>query len=219
MGSETVKLYVGPTNALFCVHKKLLCDRVPYFAKMFSGRFKEASETSASFPEDSVQSFDLLLTWVYYRKIRKVELKPKVGKVREICWNWINFYSLAEKFCIDELMDLILDTIRALDRVSNTLPKCSNVSLLYSKTSSGSPARKYVALALQYIIQTGSAFEKGWPTADIQVLLKDDDICSNVLELMRKQNGNPLTDPRVLPNCDFHHHGGDEPCPVGHGSE
>jgi len=53
VGTEIVELYVGPQNKLFRVYKKLLCDRVPYFNRMFNGNFQEATEGKATFPDDS----------------------------------------------------------------------------------------------------------------------------------------------------------------------
>lgn len=63
-----VILEVGGGNKpkqLFTVHKKLLCEKVPYFHKMFTGTWKEAEENKAVFPEDNVMAFDSLLCWVY----------------------------------------------------------------------------------------------------------------------------------------------------------
>ncbi|KAH6669007.1 hypothetical protein B0J14DRAFT_488300 [Halenospora varia] len=59
MGIEMVDLFVGPE--IFRVHKALFCQRVPYFSTMFQGGFKEASDSQATFPEDSSESFSLLI--------------------------------------------------------------------------------------------------------------------------------------------------------------
>jgi len=42
---------------------------------MFNGGFKEATTNSATFPEDSVEAFDILIEWVYSGKVRSLELK------------------------------------------------------------------------------------------------------------------------------------------------
>jgi hypothetical protein len=60
-----VDLFVGePDPKLYRVHK-ILCQKIPYFKKMFESNFKEVNENRAKFPEDTQESFDLLLEWVY----------------------------------------------------------------------------------------------------------------------------------------------------------
>lgn len=56
-----VTLKVGLEEKTFTVHKKLLCDKVPYFEKMFGGPWVEAVANVATFPEDRVESFDVLI--------------------------------------------------------------------------------------------------------------------------------------------------------------
>ena len=47
IGTEMVGLYVGPNKEHYHVHKKILCNEIPYFEKMFKGNFKEATSQSA----------------------------------------------------------------------------------------------------------------------------------------------------------------------------
>lgn len=70
MGTEMVKLVVGAespksSDNTFLVHKDLLCRKIPYFKNMFTDGWKESDEKGATFPEDDVKSFDVLLGWVY----------------------------------------------------------------------------------------------------------------------------------------------------------
>jgi hypothetical protein len=67
---EMVDLYIGPDKVHFSVHKELLCNKIPYFDKMFKGQFEEGAINSATFPEDAPDSFDLLVEWVYSGSIR-----------------------------------------------------------------------------------------------------------------------------------------------------
>ncbi|KAF4626405.1 hypothetical protein G7Y89_g11754 [Cudoniella acicularis] len=77
-GTEMVKLYVGPQKHLFRVHKKVLCEKIPYFRSMFEGGFKEAGENSASFPKDTVAAFDALLSWTYTGKLRPLPIHSMI---------------------------------------------------------------------------------------------------------------------------------------------
>jgi hypothetical protein len=71
LGTEVVELKVGSANPrVFKVHKTLLCKQIPYFAKMFNGPWKEASENVGVFPEDSVEAFEILLEWLYNGRLR-----------------------------------------------------------------------------------------------------------------------------------------------------
>lgn len=47
---------------------------------MFNGNFVEGSSGEATFPEDSVQAFDLLLEWVYSNTIRPLTSDDKPTK-------------------------------------------------------------------------------------------------------------------------------------------
>ncbi|TVY42478.1 hypothetical protein LSUB1_G003278 [Lachnellula subtilissima] len=65
MGAEMVNIYVGkgPKEQHFTVHKELLCNKIPYFEKMFKGGSQGATIINvARFPEDNIiNSFDVLL--------------------------------------------------------------------------------------------------------------------------------------------------------------
>lgn len=64
-GTEIVTLYVGTDEQKFIAYKDVLCNKVPYFDKMFNGGFEEANTLIARFPEDDPKPFDLMLGWVY----------------------------------------------------------------------------------------------------------------------------------------------------------
>ena len=64
MGLEIVDIHVGPQKKLFRIHRGILCDKVPYFQKMFSSGFVEGLEGKAFFPEDDPNTF--ISSWVGY---------------------------------------------------------------------------------------------------------------------------------------------------------
>jgi hypothetical protein len=70
LGNDIVTLKVGENEDEFVVHKKLLCSRIPYFDKMFQDPWQESVASIATFPEDTPESFDLLITWLYTNTIR-----------------------------------------------------------------------------------------------------------------------------------------------------
>jgi len=70
LGVEIVLFKIGLIQLTFAVHKKLLCSKIRCFRSMFEGAWNESGESQALFPEDSVESFDLLITWLYTGTIR-----------------------------------------------------------------------------------------------------------------------------------------------------
>lgn len=72
MGTELVEIQVGKGDKMksFSVHKKLLCERISFFQKMFAWGGTETKDNVARLPEDQPQSFDVLLSWLYSGKLR-----------------------------------------------------------------------------------------------------------------------------------------------------
>jgi hypothetical protein len=70
---------------------------------MFKGGFKESLENKTLFPDDDAGSFDLMLEWVYFGKIRPLDVVygPDVASI--LSWNPILLYKLAQKLRISEL--------------------------------------------------------------------------------------------------------------------
>jgi hypothetical protein len=64
MDRNMVTLIVGPEKHSFQMDKQLLCDKVNYFHSMFNGGFKEASTIQGEFPEETVDTFRMFLSWV-----------------------------------------------------------------------------------------------------------------------------------------------------------
>lgn len=85
-----VTLKVGKNKKAFAVHKKLLCEKIPYFEKMFQGLWIEASGNIATFPEDEVECFDVLIGWLYSGALRLVTeivssiLLTKIGETARV---------------------------------------------------------------------------------------------------------------------------------------
>lgn len=221
MGTERVDLYVGPKRDRFRVYKEGLCKKIPYFEKMFKGKFKEATEDQATFPEDNAESFDLLLGWVYYNSIRQlVTLRKKgINNTSVQSWSPIKFYILAEKLCLSHLQDQIVNEyLDYLDRES-ALPSVSTMGSMYSTAPAGSSIRKLAALSFHWVVDPSTELENtdAWPTHALAKLMRDhEDLAEDVLTLIR--TGAKASNPTKLPRCEFHCQGNDEPCPTKGGN-
>lgn len=57
----TLRSGTGHERTVLNVHQKLLSDLVEYWQKIFRRSLEEATLSSAFFPEDDVESFDIML--------------------------------------------------------------------------------------------------------------------------------------------------------------
>ena len=203
-----VEIFVGPEEQLFRVYKKVLCDKIDYFDKMFNGGFKEATEGKATLPEDKPESFDLLLGWVYHGTIRPLTFTRKETRSR-YSWCPIKFYILAEKFCLSNLQDRIMSAMMETDNTGNTLKAGCHASLVYQGTYPNSPLRKYAIQGMAYLLLN----EPNCPTSAFLTSLENKDLARDFLESLRGQSSKQVPDPRYLPKCDFHCHEKGADCP------
>ncbi|CZR67129.1 uncharacterized protein PAC_17028 [Phialocephala subalpina] len=66
IGCKVVELTFGERKEHLVVHKKLLCERIPCFRKIFNGDSKEALSKSATFSEDYLDAMEVSLYWAYH---------------------------------------------------------------------------------------------------------------------------------------------------------
>jgi hypothetical protein len=217
MGTEIVNIYVGDPDEdeeeHFTVHKELLCNKVPYFEKMFKGGFAEAKTNTAKFPEDDPDTFDIFLGWLYERSLPPIiaTVDPDEDSEHNLSWDGKTLYAMADKFCVPELMDVTMDEWRNSYKRSRTLPAYTAIAHGYEITSPGSLLRKYLAMACAYVITDWE--ENDWSIQDISDLsVKIPDLNKDIMEVMRESRG-MVRDPRTMPDCDFHSHPKDIPCP------
>lgn len=126
-------------------------------------------------------------------------------------WSPANLYALADKLCVNELMDVVLDTIRKHGRETNGIPVLETVREGYELTPPGSTYRKYLAYCCATYI-----LGKAWVSvdaSDISVLMVDlPDLNLDVVRILQATEGN-FQEPNELPNCKFHTHEKGVPCP------
>jgi hypothetical protein len=158
MGDAMVALYVGLERVKFVAHKALLCEKSPYFEKMFKGDFKEAITESAEFPETDVVSFDVLLNWMYHGTLRDYHDLPVEGKKPCSNWGFSIFYKLSEMLQIPYLMDQIVDRYLKDSLKCNTLPWPAQVSAGYMRTAPNSPVRRILSYCTAHAVMGNVPF-------------------------------------------------------------
>jgi hypothetical protein len=185
---------------------------------MFNGNFKEASENTAYLPEDSPASFDLLADWANHptekkcpRRIRELETVTDADGQEVASWDAVGFYSLAEKYCLPELQDIIMDTLLKYHKRRNELPSVEFTIRAYEQTSAGSPLANYCTRAMAYIVGTDgkdNGLEENWPTSDVARLNRElPNFAEALLRVQREMaQDSGVSDPRVMRSCGFHAH-------------
>jgi BTB/POZ domain len=174
LGSEVVTLVVGAEKKIYVIHKKLLCDRSVYFSKAFQGRFKEASEGRMELPNDTVAAFDCLITWLYWGNMPpQPNFKGAAGQKCHAFSRTVLYpaYILAEKLCLPEMSNRVMDTIQEVQYVNTIssflsikadwhpfrdryqiLPESEDIQFVYDNTSETSKLRLYCVTSVAYTL-------------------------------------------------------------------
>jgi hypothetical protein len=108
-----VEILVGPTKKSFILAKALLCHRSPYFDRAFNGGFKEAVEQVLCLPEISIETFQLVVQYLYTGKfaIQKDALSSK----HSVCSAYLRFFKACDHFDLhysEEIMDSFQNKLR-----------------------------------------------------------------------------------------------------------
>lgn len=221
-----VDIFVGPEKVRYRLHKKMLCSKIPYFDKILNGGFKEAKEGTAHLPEDDPDAFDMMCGWVYSGKL--VDLEIVLGKdgVGTINWDLNEVYIMAEKLCLPQLMDTVMDMLRAHHQEVNELPSPDFVHQAYSRTADNSSLQKYTILGLKFAITSENRIppylmprpkleeleekvaKSPWQTSAIRKLLAEhDNFARDFISSIRNEDASMgHLDPRFRDDCHFHTH-------------
>ncbi|KAJ6005498.1 hypothetical protein N7451_003442 [Penicillium sp. IBT 35674x] len=107
ISGPTVKIQIGSSPHVHEVSKEMLCEKSPYFAAMFEGKFVETINNAVTIEEVegvvSVRSFSMLIEWIYLGRINDETAQPE-----EQISALIEFARFAD-MCMasEELLDLI----------------------------------------------------------------------------------------------------------------
>jgi len=204
-----VELYIGEEEKLFRVDKTKLCA-IPYFDIMFNLGFAEAEDNRATFPEDDPRTFDIFLVWVYTGKLVQMT-KPKLNNGAleyEFQWFPAKLYALADKFCLSQLMNQIMDVWVGEYRQLNLVPDAETIASCYRDTPLASAPRKYVSrLVCGFLV--GRRLLRGMMTPQEihELMLEWPELNLDVLQILAEHNtgsyyGNLLGVPLSLYHVD-----------------
>jgi hypothetical protein len=177
LGTDTVTIYVGPKRKKFLVHKKLICDCSDYFSKAFTGGFQEAEKGVMYLPEDDSETFDSFIDFIYRGTT------PKFIKGEDL-----PLFFLAEKFCINELANKMMDTIQDIQLEHERVPGRTMMKQIYNNTRDKSKLRLYGTLcALHQTMTDGPGEDWSSEVTDYTRLASDlPEFAEDYVALLRK---------------------------------
>lgn len=154
MGVQMIDINVdkGQNKTHFRVHKAILCAKVPYFDRMLNSKFREEEENRIDIPEDDAEVFDLLMLWVYTGKLPALIPVPDQTYTCTLNFDALAFYALADKMCLDNLMDEVASAYIERNRAARSLPAVDYLDYIYEILLEHTALRKYAAHCLHYIL-------------------------------------------------------------------
>lgn len=183
---------------------------------MFNGGFKEAQDQSATFPEDSLDDFELLIEWVYTGSYPQFEGEYPATMAPA----FMGVYCLAEKLCLPALADYSMTSLRNQYLKTAHYPSMDIIEIAYTRSAPGSSLRRYIARSVHHAIKKSPDTSQDYSPESLSVflarfpeLLEDVIVLMRDMELVERAAGcdDLLKSPRFMLICDFHQHARDEP--------
>lgn len=206
---------MGREAVVFNLHKRLLCDKIPVFDKMFNGHFEESTTQTAKMPEDNVEAFKIMIGWVYNGVIEPdigLEFKTPNSSKTPL----IELLILAEKYDVTALVDATMDYLMNFLREKRLIIGQSLWPYVYKHTRRTSRLRLFLTRMAIYAMR----FKDGeftdnrhfWNLKDIHsIMSQNPDILMDYLAWTKAAK--PQEYPVDAPQCDYHRHGANETCP------
>lgn len=216
MGDDIVTLYVGAERKRFTVHKKLLCDGSPFFAKAFQGSFKEAKEGVMDLPEDDANTVAVMVDFLYRGSVQQTfhsDIEQNLTLLRSL-------YVLADKVDMKKLMDNTIDEIAwNLILPPNFRFDKQTIQQTYAQTHATSNLRRYCA-ALLLCTMVKKDLDSLWSEQASEISESHPEFCQDLVQLLLKYSkqirestkGNSAETVAEFGTCEFHSHGSEEEC-------
>lgn len=155
------------------------------------------------------------MQWIYSGQIPALHSHPEDS----LDWPLFDLYVLADKFCIPDLMDQILDACLDCMKKCNWTPAADYLQHMHDcSTRKSSGMSRLVAALVCYVLCTYrySNAEEECPRGELHTLLgNNEDLRLQVCKTLRAHpNGKVFIDPcERACYCDFYEHAVTDPCP------
>ncbi|MCJ1434599.1 hypothetical protein MMC27_003968 [Xylographa pallens] len=156
LGTETISLFVGPERKQYVVHKRLLCDTVPYFSKLLDGPFVESKADHVAL-DDEIEdpiAVELFCHWLYRGSLPNIseESNQKDLLVEKIDDSGVlaaeipyhHLYYMADKWCMTLLKNQTMDCIKYFHDHIGQWVHPQLIVQGFEHTPTNSPLRRYL---------------------------------------------------------------------------
>lgn len=147
MGTDIVKLIVGPKRKEITVHKNLICAVSEVFKAAFDGSFAEGTSNEMYLPEDEPQSAQDLVSYCY----RGHHMHGLSGQHPS---DLVMLYIFCDKFQCNELKNLAMDHLQDSLKQKDCFLSRPAIQVIFNNTTSMEfePLRRYCAAELSFRI-------------------------------------------------------------------
>lgn len=213
-----VNIYVGDERKKFHLHRDLLCERSEFFKASFEGHFKEAEAQELTLPEDSIESFERLVGWLYGAPLMSMPLVPSQDEFSA----YVDLFILAKKLCLEHLQNETMDQILRYYRLE--LPEVTphTTHLICENTSAGDPLRRLSiqCAAWKAVFNAVQNEDTQFESGSVYLLEGGGEIAVDFASWLAnfyaisKGKGKKLDsiDPRIKSNCSYHVHNSTPAC-------
>ena len=181
---------------------------------MFNGRFVEARENSASFPEDFPEAFELLIEWMYTEGYQCIEKDISAHELRFQLDVRLALCALAVKICLPTLADLTMTIIFSNLASRSMSPGPRILQASYDTLPAISPLLRFMIEIVYHDVFVLSPSHE-WGSDDrVNYLSSNPDLLRDIIAIgrSREERRTKLVHPFERPVCDFHLHGPEHMC-------
>lgn len=115
------------------------------------------SEGVMYLPEDDSDTFTMLVNYVYQKCAPPYPIE-RYPASEEGCSKYLDMayslFYLAEKICMDELSNIVMDKIQYMQFEHGEIPSANDIARIHENTCEGSSLRKYAVLMRLHVICT-----------------------------------------------------------------
>jgi hypothetical protein len=132
----------------YSLHEDVLVTKCPFFEKCLRSGMKEQVEQAVHLPEDNPEAFETVVKWMYAEKVPTSVKGNRIGHA----------YILANKFCMTELQNALVDRYRAICKIA--VINVTSVTWIWAHTPEDCKLREMSLDQLHFeILKSPSAYK------------------------------------------------------------
>jgi hypothetical protein len=142
-----VTIEVGKDKVKFHIHKTFLCDASAFFKAALKAGFKETGSQKIEFPEDTTETFELFLSWLYAQEYKGMDeellKKPDTASQAEM-ERFMDLFIFADKVGAQDLKRQMVDKHFKICKKEGlyAVPGIEMVTELYGQTTQACALRR-----------------------------------------------------------------------------